>query len=96
MGIMTTGYRLTAWVVGALASVPLVFIAAFSYFSVVLQDEYRTGARVSTDGDIATIPAAGITVAWLLLLAVVATATLLVVATRRYKAKRAMWHVPPN
>jgi hypothetical protein len=93
---MTTGRRLAAWVLAALASVPLVFFAAFSYFSAIIEDEYRTGVRVSTDGDVATTPAAGITAAWLSLLVVVAAAALLLVAARRYRAKRSKSAAPPN
>jgi hypothetical protein len=66
---MKTFHKLSAWIIGTLATVPLAFGASLWYWTSVVNDEYRTGARVSTDGDTVMIPAMEDTVVWIFVLA---------------------------
>jgi TRAP-type mannitol/chloroaromatic compound transport system permease small subunit len=60
--------KIIAGVLAGLLSIPAVFIVSLWYFWRMVQAEYASGARVSTDGDTVTIPAVGVTTAWSVLL----------------------------
>ena len=80
---MTKPQCLLAVGVGAVLSVPGVFFAAWAYFDSMVRAEYESGVRTSTDGDSIIIPVVGVTVAWTLLLLVVAGVTGVVLLIRR-------------
>ena len=70
---MTKLQRKVALLVGAVGSIPVVFLLAWGYFDAMVRSEYASGARTSTDGDSIIIPVVGVTAAWILfLLAVLA------------------------
>jgi hypothetical protein len=58
-------------VTSAIASIPAVFVVASWCLGRMVQAEYTSSARVSTDGDTVAIPAAGVTVVWIGLLLIV-------------------------
>jgi flagellar biogenesis protein FliO len=60
--------KVIAAVVAGLLSIPAVFLASFWYFSRMVQAEYASGVRITTDGDTVTIPAVGVTATWTVLL----------------------------
>jgi hypothetical protein len=72
----------------AILSIPLVFFVSLSSFRNMVEEEYRTGARVSTDGDSAIIPAMGITIAWSVLLLTLGAATGVVLLVRSSRRRR--------
>jgi hypothetical protein len=74
--------------VAAILSIPLVFFASLRSFRSMVEEEYRTGVRVSTDGDSAIIPAMGITIAWSVLLLTVGAATGVVLLVRSARRRR--------
>jgi hypothetical protein len=80
---MTKPQRVLAVVVGAVLSVPGVFFAAMGYFDSMVTVEYESGVRISTNGDSIFIPAVGVTVAWTLLLLVVASVAGAILVIRR-------------
>ena len=47
-----------------MASIPIVFFASAIAVNRMVQAEYRSGVRLSTNGDSAGIPAGAITVVW--------------------------------
>ena len=53
-----------------LLSIPAVFLASGVYFRTMATDEYKSGGRVSTDGDSSMIPMVGVTAAWMVVLAI--------------------------
>ncbi|HTQ03844.1 MAG TPA: hypothetical protein VMI54_08295 [Polyangiaceae bacterium] len=55
--------------VAAILSIPTVFATAFVLFSALIETQYRFGFQVVTDGDVPTIPAMGVTLVWIALLA---------------------------
>jgi hypothetical protein len=77
--------KVIAAVVAGLLSIPAVFLASFLYFSRMVQAEYASGARVSTDGDTVTIPAVGVTTSWIAVLLAGAGALLVMRIVRRGK-----------
>jgi len=56
--------------VATLASIPLTFYLALMLLMKMVESEYASGARTSTDGDSVMIPAVGITVTWVLVLVI--------------------------
>jgi len=83
--------RRTRWIaatVAALLSVPLVLVTSFAYLSSMVEEEYRTGVRVSTDADSVIIPAMGVTLAWTGLLLAIGVATGLVLLVRWWLRRR--------
>lgn len=86
---MTKTQRTLALVLGAVASVPVVFLVAWGYFDAMVRSEYASGERTSTDGDSMIIPVIGVTVAWVIVLLVSVAAVLLVVHVRRARRKSA-------
>lgn len=80
-----------ALVLGAVGSVPVVFLIAWRYFAEMVGSEYASGERTSTDGDSIMIPIAGVTITWVLLLAVTA-AVIGAVFCVRWAVRR----LPPN
>jgi TRAP-type mannitol/chloroaromatic compound transport system permease small subunit len=79
-----------AGVVAALLSIPAVFLVSFAYFWRMVQAEYASGARVSTDGDTVTIPAVGVTAAWIVLLLAGIGALVVIRIVRRGKRRAAV------
>ena len=67
---MTKLQRTLALGVGAVGSIPVVFLMAWGYFDAMVRSEYASGARPSTDGDSIIIPVVGVTAAWIILLLV--------------------------
>ena len=67
---MTRLHRLVAVVVGAVLSVPAVFIASSMYFDAMVRSEYASGIRTSTGGDSTIIPVISVTVVWTIVLLV--------------------------
>jgi len=51
-----------------LASIPLTFHIAVKLLTKMVESEYASGVRTSTDGDFVMIPAVGIAVTWVLVL----------------------------
>ena len=84
---MKNYWKVVAWVVANLASVPAVFFGALAYWTQIVQAEYATGLRVSTDGDNVVIPAAGLTELWIILLTVVNAVILGLALLRRYRQR---------
>lgn len=78
-------FKLAAWLLCNLATMPIVFYTSIHYFTGMVLEEYRTGARSSGDGDSVMIPAMGCTMMWILLLAAVNFIILTVWMTRRYR-----------
>ena len=64
------GKRALAILAAALLSIPAVFLASGVYFRTMALDEYKSGARASTDGDSIMIPMVGVTAAWIVVLAI--------------------------
>jgi TRAP-type mannitol/chloroaromatic compound transport system permease small subunit len=60
--------KIIAAIMAGLLSIPAVFLVSLWYFWRMVQAEYASGARISTDGDTVTIPAVGVTTAWTVLL----------------------------
>ena len=77
--------KVIAAVVAGLFSIPAVFLASFWYLSRMVQAEYASGARVSTDGDTVTIPAVGATISWIAVLLAGAGVLLVMRIVRRGK-----------
>jgi hypothetical protein len=71
----------------AILSVPAVFVASALYLQAMVEEEFRTGARVSTDGDTIAIPAVGITAAWTLLLVVAGAITSIVMLVKAWRRR---------
>lgn len=67
---MTKLQRKVALLVGAVGSIPVIFLLAWGYFDAIVRSEYASGVRTSTDGDSIVIPVVGVTVASILLLLV--------------------------
>ena len=88
--------KLMAWILGNVATVPLVFFASLKYWTYVVMEEYRTGVRVSTDGDTVMIPAMEYTIAWVMLLAGINLIVLIVWAVRFYRRSRPNNSFKPN
>jgi hypothetical protein len=80
---MTRSQRTLALVLGAVASVPAVFLVASAYFDAMVRSEYASGARTSTDGDSIFIPVMGVALAWVVLLLGAAAVTGIVLIFRR-------------
>ena len=80
---MARKWRYVLTVAAALLSIPAVFVLAFVGLSQMVQAEYASGERVSTAGDTVTIPAVGITAAWVVALAIAAVVVLGVRMLRR-------------
>ena len=73
-----------AFIAGVL-SIPVVFALASIALGRMVEAEYASGARTSTDGDTVTIPAAGITAAWVVALAI---GVFLALAVRMLRRRR--------
>ncbi|MDR7134052.1 heme/copper-type cytochrome/quinol oxidase subunit 2 [Lysobacter niastensis] len=84
---MKTIFKLAAWILANVATVPLVFFASLSYWTSIVQEEYRTGVRVSTDGDTVMIPAIEYTVAWAMLLIAINLLVAVILAVRFYRRR---------
>ena len=82
--------KVIAAVVAGLVSIPAVFLASFEYFWRMVQGEYASGERVSTDGDTVTIPAVGVTTVWMGLLLVVGGTLLIMSIVRKSKRRAAV------
>ncbi len=65
-----TKLRKVSLAVGAVGSIPVVFLVAWGYFDAMVRSEYASGARTSTDGDSIIIPVVGVTAAWIVLVVV--------------------------
>ena len=89
-------FKLMAWILGNVATVPLVFFASLKYWTYVVMEEYRTGVRIATDGDTVTIPAMEYTIAWVMFLAGANLIALLVLAVRSYRRSRPINSFKPN
>lgn len=80
------GLRYLLAVLVALLSIPgPVFFLSFTVLWRMVQAEYASGERISTNGDTVTIPAVGITEAWILVLAIVG---LVLVAVSIFRRRR--------
>jgi hypothetical protein len=67
---MARKWRDIVAILAALLSIPSVFLLAFWVLWRTVQSEYASGDRISTGGDTVTIPAAGVTAAWVVALAI--------------------------
>jgi hypothetical protein len=86
---LVSSKRLLIVLLLAILSIPTTFFASAAYFQAMVEEEFRSGARLTTDGDSPMIPAVSVTVAWtclLLLAAAVAALGLWVKAWRRRNA----------
>ena len=61
---MTRKNRFAAILVGAILSVPTVALLSSFFIRRMIEAEYASGARTSTNGDSPMIPVVGVTVAW--------------------------------
>lgn len=82
---MARKWRYIIAVVASLLSIPGVFALAFMAFGRMVQAEYASRERISTGGDTVTIPAAGITAAWVMLLA---TGWIVILGVRLLRRRR--------
>ena len=80
---MTRKWNYVLALVAGLLSIPVVFVFAWMVLHRMVLAEYASGERVSTAGDTVTIPAAGITAAWVVALAIGAFVVLVVQILRR-------------
>ena len=78
--------------VAAALSIPVVFVSAVYLSRAWLDYEFQCGLRVSTDGDVPTIPALGVTFLWIALLAV----GFCVFTVTSFARERATRHDPPG
>lgn len=85
---MKTFFKLIAWVVGNLATVPLAFAASLHYWTAAVKEEYRTGARLSTDEDTVMIPAMEYTAVWVFFLVGLNLSLLVMWRVHRYRCSR--------
>jgi hypothetical protein len=89
-------FKLMAWILGNVATVPLVFFASLKYWTYVVTEEYRTGIRISTDGDTVMIPAMEYTIAWVNFLVGFNLIVLVVWGVRSYRRSRPNNSFKPN
>ena len=84
--------RSTRWigaVAAAIVSIPSVFFVSWMYLHAMVEEQYRTGVRVSTDGDSIIIPVVGVTFARIALLLTVSAVTGVVLLVRSWLRRRA-------
>jgi TRAP-type mannitol/chloroaromatic compound transport system permease small subunit len=80
---MTRKWNYIIAIIGGLLSIPVVFAIAYMALHRMVLAEYASGERTSTAGDTVTIPAAGITAAWVVTFAIGAFVVLAVRIMRR-------------
>ena len=79
---MRRASKIGIWILLNLATIPVAFYLSIGYWTSLVQDEYRTGARVSTDGDSVMIPVMGTTIPWVLFLCLLNVAILIAFVVR--------------
>jgi cellobiose-specific phosphotransferase system component IIC len=65
---MSPRNKFVAILAAAILSVPAMFLGSFALLQRVVQSEFESGARTSTNGDTVMIPAVGLTAGWTALL----------------------------